>query len=990
MTVQRLAELMYGLELEPSEEDILDVLWLASHLEEHVPAPAEETLGKASSESRPQEYPAQGRQDRLAVQDDAAQAADSEYSFHLRPVGSSGTAGGQRAVAMRAPAAAALGGQLNLAKALRPLKQKKASRHQLLLDEEATASRIADEGLWIPALIPAPTRWLEIALVVDGYESMSIWRKTIAELRALLEGLGTFRDVRFWILDHPEDDLSRPGVRRWRPGSALRSPRELIDPAGNRVIVVISDCLGPMWQSQVAQRLLADWARCGPVAIVQPLPQRLWSYSHARPAAARLHAFQPGVPNGRLVCRSTAGSLIRQPKNSVPVPILELDAAWLASWSRLLAASGTAGMDAMVIFAGGDPEPVIEDLGAEKEPRTPFKRVQDFRATASPGAVHLAEFLAAAPISLPVIRLVQQVMLRTSNQSQLAEVFLGGLLCRLDAQEGVDSDDVQYDFFPGVRRILLRRLRRSDALRTLQAVSEFVGARFGQARDFRALLAGADLGGEILVGSDSRPFAQVAAEVLGVLGGQYAEPAARLAAALPEAQGQPSVQIGTTARTTPQEVGAATQLKIEAPTRPEVEAPAADPASPSGPDGAKDEQFAAALAQISFDDRRSKQRPLVCPYCYHAFAERDIRFRCSGRAGAGRAACVPVRDEILEEKLGRPAMLPPVFAADGHHDVAECPTCQWPTRAQVCPACHSLLPATFRAVQGRLIALVGPSQAGKTAFMTVLIHEMRHQAGERLNSSTIGADETTQERFVTHYEWPMYERSELNLTAPKQDQISPLVFRFTMNQRVRFRPHSYELLLSFADSAGEDLVSAEKIGLMARYLAAADAVLVLIDPLQFHAVRDQLSPGTPMPKRAAGAGGPVAVFDRITSLLLAGTGQELIEKPVAIVLSKLDALWQLLASDDLLCLPRPVTPIFDSKDSLAMQQQVRAMLERWGASAIDQTAHQHYKRCRYFAVSALGTTPTANNRVPEEGIHPYRVTEPFMWLLNQFGFIRSM
>jgi hypothetical protein len=971
--MHRLTELLCQLDLEPGEEDVLDVLWLAARIGQSPRAAVKDATRPAAPAKEPDSRAAAGDTRYLPPEPPGVeQTEDGSLAFYDRSGVADAIGGAQPATAVRTPAAPALEGQLRLAKSLRPLKQRIPSRQQLLIDEEATASRIADDGLWIPALTPAPTRWLEVALVVDAHESMSVWRRTVADVRKLLERLGTFRDVRSWILDHTDGDPAQVGVRRWQTGSVLRSPRELIDPAGNRVVIVVSDCLGPMWQSGAAQQTLADLGRRGPVVIFQPLPQRLWNYSHVRPVAAHLSAVQRGVPNSRWNCGPVYGSPLHRPKNSVPVPVLELDPVWLAPWSRLLAAAGTTGIDTMVLFAGGKQESAPGPAVPVKAVRTPRQRVQDFRATASPGATRLAECLAAVPVSMHVIRLVQNVMLGRPNQAQLAEVILGGLLYKQDTPGDIDLDDVLYEFIPGVREILIRRLRKGDALRILQEVSDFVGAQFGQARDFRALLAGADLGGEFLIGPDSRPFARVAAQVLGLLGGQYAEPAARLTAALSEAKP------GSPGRTVPEVVAA-----------PMPAEPGPSPLGDTAAGDAADRGFAAALAQVDFTDRRSKQRPLVCPYCYHAFAEREILFRCSGRASGGRAPCVPVRDEVVERKQFQPAMLPPVFPADARRDTAECPSCHIPTRQQVCPGCHSLLPATFRSVQGRLIALVGPSEAGKTAFMTVLIHELSTQAGERLNASTIGADETTQERFVSHYEWPMYRQSELNLTLRKQDHIAPLVFRFVMSQQSRFRPQPHELLLSFADSAGEDLVSNESIDLMARYLAAADAVIVLIDPLQFHSVRSQI-PGTPMPRQARGTSEPLAVFERITSLLLAGTGREAVEKPVAIVLSKLDAIWPLLPPDDPLRAPKPLTSAFDDKDNVARQDQIRDMLDRWGIPGIDQVARQRYKLFRYFAVSAIGATPTADNKIPAEGIHPYRVMEPFMWLLNQFGFVKSM
>ena len=38
-------------------------------------------------------------------------------------------------------------------------------------------------------------------------------------------------------------------------------------------------------------------------------------------------------------------------------------------------------------------------------------------------------------------------------------------------------------------------------------------------------------------------------------------------------------------------------------------------------------------------------------------------------------------------------------------------------------------------------------------------------------------------------------------------------------------------------------------------------------------------------------------------------------------------------------------------------------------------------------VSALGETPTGDNRVSARGVRPYRVTDPLLWLLGQFGVI---
>jgi GTPase SAR1 family protein len=978
MTIRRLAELLRRLGLDAAEEELLDILWLARYLDE--PARSDNKATNLKEDASGNSQPKSSAESVLKPPEargvgSSHDTVTATYYLHARQKAHANATGGRRAVAVRAPATSALTEQLRLARALRPLTRKVPSRYRWELDEEATANRIADEELWIPALRPAPARWLEIALVVDGYESMSIWRHAIAELKALLESLGAFRDVRFWKLEQAEHDPTQIGVRRPRPGSALRSPRELIDPSGRRAIVIVSDCLGPAWQSGVVQRVLAFWGRRGPVAIIQPLPQRLWSYSHARPTRARLHALQPGVPNSLLFYALPKDSRIRRPDGSVPVPVLELEPVWVASWSRLLTASGVSGVDAMLLFASEDEIPeVAEEFSTDVQRLTPTERLQRFRGTASPGAVHLAEYLSAAPISLPVIRVVQEVMLGSRSQSQIAEVFLGGLLYKLDATAAADPDEEQYDFLPGIRELLGRRLRRGDALRTLHAVSKYVGDRFGQARDFRALLSGADVEGEFAISPGSRPFAEVAERVLRSLGDSYTSSAQVLARALapgietlvgfrPPDPPPPSETVASWARGTAGDPGA---IRVGE---------------------AFEAQFKAALSQVSLGEERNRNQPLVCPYCYQAFAERSILFRCSGQVGRDGKRCLPGVDDVLRASMGESALLPPVVISGARKDEAICSRCDMPTRIQVCPSCHSRLPASFRTVRSRLIALVGPGQAGKTAFMTVLIHELRHRAGEHLMSSTIGADETTQERFSRYYEWPMYTQSQL-LGPTKQKFITPLVFRFTLTQRARIRPNR-EILLSFADSAGEDLVSLPKVELMARYLSAADAVIVLIDPLQFQEVRDRINPGTPVPSKASREEEPVRVFDRITSLLLFETREGRVVKPTAVVLSKIDVLWQLLPPGNPLRVERPMSSRFDQADSALLQDSIVELLNSWGASGLHQIAQTNYSRFRYFAISALGVTPTRDNAIPEPGIQPYRVTEPFLWLLNELNILRQ-
>jgi hypothetical protein len=72
-----------------------------------------------------------------------------------------------------------------------------------------------------------------------------------------------------------------------------------------------------------------------------------------------------------------------------------------------------------------------------------------------------------------------------------------------------------------------------------------------------------------------------------------------------------------------------------------------------------------------------------------------------------------------------------------------------------------------------------------------------------------------------------------------------------------------------------------------------------------------------------------------------------------------------------------------------VHEHVRALLEDWDGVQVDQVLRHHYARYRYFGFSALGESPNAGNVVSARGVQPYRVADPFLWLLSEFGTIAA-
>ena len=390
-----------------------------------------------------------------------------------------------------------------------------------------------------------------------------------------------------------------------------------------------------------------------------------------------------------------------------------------------------------------------------------------------------------------------------------------------------------------------------------------------------------------------------------------------------------------------------------------------------------------------------------CPYCYEEISRRPTWFRCADRTGQGGQRCAPEPDPVLRDRTGFGGALPPAFAADGRRGAATCPACHGETTIRICPNCHSRLPVHFGKVGSRLIVPVGAKEAGKTVFMTVLVHELMHQTGQRFNAAITGADDHTRERFAGEYERPLYRESRLlpPTTAAGAHNRAPLVFRFTTEGQRRLNGRlgqagvlgngdPQRTLLSFFDTAGEDLRSQQSIEQNVRYLSAADGVLLLLDPLQMRGARDLAAPGTRLP--TPDDDDPATVLENVTDLLLAAEGgkpNRRISKPLAIVFTKMDTLMHDLKKTSPLLRSPAQEPYFDERDSLEVHTEIQRLLARWEGTRIDQISQLNYRRYRYFGISALGETPTQDNRVAARGIRPYRVASPILWILAQFGII---
>jgi hypothetical protein len=443
---------------------------------------------------------------------------------------------GSAAVPFKVPDAPSLREPLNLARAMRELMRRVPSTTSTaVLDEAATTQRIAEEGIWIPVLKPTVEPWLEVALVVDESESMLIWRHTVVEFQRLLEHYGGFRDVRTWglFIDNTGKVKIRSGIGLVARNQCPRSPKELIEPNGRRLILIASDCIAKIWQNETVLDALKIWAESGQVAIVQMLPQYMWEKTALGLATEVLfRTLEAGVPNQRLLVKQLSAWDDIDLNAGIKVPVVTLEPEKLSKWAQMV----TGRSDIWTLGYVFEGEPVDESFCDSVDSTTELlaeKRLQRFRVTASPMARKLAVLLAAAPvICLPVVRIIQAQMLPESRQVHVAEVFLGGLLTPLsEIRAETNPDSVEYDFMPGVRDILLESIPALDSLDVFGKVSEFVANRLGVSlAEFAAVLKNPAQAKDekVAVAEKVRPFAKVTAQILKRMGGEYGRIAEQL------------------------------------------------------------------------------------------------------------------------------------------------------------------------------------------------------------------------------------------------------------------------------------------------------------------------------------------------------------------------------------------------------------------------------------------------------------------------------
>lgn len=385
---------------------------------------------------------------------------------------------------------------------------------------------------------------------------------------------------------------------------------------------------------------------------------------------------------------------------------------------------------------------------------------------------------------------------------------------------------------------------------------------------------------------------------------------------------------------------------------------------------------------------------ITCPYCFHKFQPEHVLFRSEEKEG-GLLADIEldnywdmVSGEGSDPGPQRKVIRPDEYRLenkvyDGAVLIGLVEKSGVTTHTRICPFCHNKLPHTVGKTPSNIISFYGSTNVGKTVYMTILINALRTRTQNNFQASCVEVSAGFGK--IGEYEEKLRSILESGHQATAPKYIKPLVFSFRFLDRSK-----PDLTLCFYDFPGEKDTDPEFARLKADHLRNSSAMIYMIDPLQFDTVAEVLD--KPVSTDRTSLKTNIAFMDN----LLIGetdTGDDALDKPIAVVLTKTDELRKLAQfRGDLIAPSSNIFKDFIHQEYLDMDEifninnDVLELLQHTEPT-IENDIKARFRNAGFFGVSALGS-PTESNMVKNE-IQPCRVDEPFLWILYQLGYIKG-
>lgn len=363
---------------------------------------------------------------------------------------------------------------------------------------------------------------------------------------------------------------------------------------------------------------------------------------------------------------------------------------------------------------------------------------------------------------------------------------------------------------------------------------------------------------------------------------------------------------------------------------------------------------------------------VLCPYCLEELRSKDVKLACP----LCGAVATPSKADIMFNRL-------PKCSEPGCHNTL--------ASNKNCGFCGTKLPSNILDYTKYLrFSILGITGAGKTNFLTTMLHELRHTPGTPLVLSPM--DSETLAAFQEN-DRAIYEtRQPVPATPPG---MPPRPLQWVIKDKTKMTNSTItSYSLTIFDGAGEDCENIDPV--ISRYISGSKVLVILIDPLALPSVKNSISEEILNRSTSAyhDSDASAAMVDGLASYIRQSCNikpGKLIDLDVAVVFTKMDAV-----KDSFGCAtvmqpsPHLAQKAFVKADSDAVDAEIRDWLESRGENSFLDAIDTNFKRgkIRFFGVSSFGQPPTGNAQLGK--VMPHRVLDPLMWMLSRENIIPTV
>lgn len=362
---------------------------------------------------------------------------------------------------------------------------------------------------------------------------------------------------------------------------------------------------------------------------------------------------------------------------------------------------------------------------------------------------------------------------------------------------------------------------------------------------------------------------------------------------------------------------------------------------------------------------------VLCPSCLNKLGNKDIYLKCS--------------------KCGK-EVEPPRFQifSRGAIRCNATPGCNGFLTGRACNNCHSELPADIMDYEKYLrFSIVGIKGAGKTNFLTAMLHELRNTPGNPWVTSPMNDETAT--NFNDNDKLIFTENEPVGATA--KGIVQPQLWRIKDKSRMTNKTiPSYSMTIF--DGAGEDfedIIRADEI--IKRYIRESKALVILIDPLALPNIAakvssDVLNWSTTTTHDSNDSGNMVQGIADYIRTACGLPPSKLIDRDVAVVFTKMDVMMNEFKGG-YVTQPSPhlARKAFVKSDADAVDEEIRLWLEDNGENSFIDAIDTNFRssRLKYFGVSSFGQPPKGASRLSK--VTPHRVLDPLIWMFSKEGIV---